>query len=61
VARPAANSLERRVKAAGREEADGAAKTPAVGDRVTISPATSTYETPEKLEAALDRLLDEIG
>jgi negative regulator of flagellin synthesis FlgM len=65
----------------------GAAKTPASGDRVTISPAAleairaaetadirqdlvnrirseiaaGTYETPAKLDAALDRLLDEIG
>lgn len=63
------------------------AKTHAVGDRVTISPAAEaaiqaaeaggirhdlvnrirgeiaagTYETPDKLDAALDRLLDEIG
>jgi len=76
------------------QAADGAAKTPAVGDSVTISPAAEaaihaaegaaqanqsggirqdlvnqiraeiaagTYETPEKLDVALDRLLDEVG
>jgi len=66
---------------------DGAAKTPAAGDSVTISPAAEaalqatetggirqdlvnrirseiaagTYETPAKLDAALDRLIDGIG
>ena len=69
------------------QAAGGAAKTPATGDSVTISPAAEaalnatetsgvrldlvnrlrseiaagTYETPGKLEAALDRLLDEMG
>lgn len=69
------------------QAADGAAKTQAIGDRVTISPAAEaaiqatetagirqdvvsrirseiaagTYETPAKLDAALDRLIDEIG
>ena len=66
---------------------DGAAKAPAAGDSVTISPAAEaalnatqssgvrqdvvnrirseiaagTYETPAKLDVALDRLIDEIG
>lgn len=69
------------------QAADGATKTQAVGDRVTISSAAEaalqatetsgirqdvvsriraeiaagTYETPAKLDVALDRLLDEIG
>ncbi len=76
------------------QAADGAAKTQAIGDRVTISPAAEaaiqategaaqanlsagvrqdvvsrirseiaagTYETPAKLDAALNRLIDEIG
>jgi len=69
------------------QTADGAAKTQAAGDSVTISPAAEaalnatettgirqdlvshirseiaagTYETPVKLDAAVNRLLDEIG
>jgi negative regulator of flagellin synthesis FlgM len=69
------------------QAADGAAKTGATGDSVTISSAAEaalnatettgirqdvvnriraeiaagTYETPAKLDTALDRLLDEIG
>lgn len=69
------------------QAADGAAKTQATGDRVTISSAAEaaiqasetagirqdvvsriraeitagTYETPAKLDAALNRLIDEIG
>lgn len=69
------------------QAADGAAKTQAVGDSVTISSAaeaalhatetsgirqdvvsriraeiaSGTYETPGKLDVALDRLLDQMG
>jgi negative regulator of flagellin synthesis FlgM len=69
------------------QPAKEAAKTPATGDRVEISPAAEaairaaeaggirqdlvsriraeiaagTYETPEKLDAALERMIDEIG
>jgi negative regulator of flagellin synthesis FlgM len=71
----------------GSPRSQEAAKSPAAGDRVEISPAAEaaiqaaeaggirhdvvnrvrseiaagTYETPEKLDAALDRLIDEIG
>ena len=71
----------------GGQGADAPAKTAAIGDQVTISPAAEaaiqasevggirqdlvnrirseiaagTYETPDKLDAALDRMLDEMA
>ncbi len=57
---PAAQEAARLAEAAETRAADGPIRSDVVA-RIKAEIADGSYETPEKLDAALDRLLDQIG